>query len=180
MSMAAVAFAPGAFQAAIPCSGYGDFVHMADEQERRHVKLLEYEFGTLPEAEAIYRRCSPLYAVARATTPCFLLHGEGRYPGSTSSIDFALALEASYKPFWYKAYPGETYYVGSPADVRRMLQDMRAFFDLYLKGIPHNLPDDGTRPLTHLSGVVASVRGPAARATGPGQSAAQPPCDVAQ
>ena len=49
-----------------------------------------------------------------ATTPCFLIQGEGRYPGSTSSIDFALALEAHYKPFWYKAYPGETYYVATP------------------------------------------------------------------
>jgi hypothetical protein len=58
---------------------------------------------------------------------------------------------------------------------------MRAFFDLYLKGIPHDLPDDGTRPLTHLSGVVAaSARGPATQATGPGQSTAQPPRDIAQ
>ena len=181
MSMAAVAFAPGAFQAAIPCSGYGDFVHMADEQELRHVKLLEYEFGTLPAAEAVYRRCSPLYAVAQATTPCFVLHGEGRYPGSSASLDFALALERHYKPFWYKAYRGETYYVSSPANVRRMLQDMRAFFDLYLKGIPHDLPDDGTRPLTQLSGVVAaSGRGLGSPGAGSGQATAQPPRDVAQ
>ena len=46
MSMAAVAFAPpGAFKAAIPCSGYGDFLHMVGEQELRHVKLLEHELG---------------------------------------------------------------------------------------------------------------------------------------
>ena len=46
MSMAAVAFAPpGVFKAAIPCSGYGDFLHMTGEQELRHVKLLEYELG---------------------------------------------------------------------------------------------------------------------------------------
>jgi dipeptidyl aminopeptidase/acylaminoacyl peptidase len=49
MSMAAVSFAPGYFQASIPMSGYGDFVHMKAEQELRHVKLLEYEFGTLEE-----------------------------------------------------------------------------------------------------------------------------------
>ena len=62
MSMDAVAFAPpGVFQAAIPCSGYGDFLHMADEQELRHLKLLEFELGKLPEAEAIYRRCSAIY-----------------------------------------------------------------------------------------------------------------------
>lgn len=180
MSMDAVAFAPpGVFQAAIPCSGYGDFLHMADEQELRHLKLLEFEFGTLPEAAAIYRRCSPIYSLAEATTPCFLIHGEGRYPGSSASRDFAAVLEAHYKPFWYKAYPGESYYVASPANVRQMLLDMRAFFDFYLKEIPHNMPDMVTRPLTHLSGVVAhSGRPPSTRQPGEG-GAMQPPRDVA-
>ncbi len=42
MSMDAVSFAPGYFQASIPMSGYGDFVHMKAEQELRHVKLLEF------------------------------------------------------------------------------------------------------------------------------------------
>jgi dipeptidyl aminopeptidase/acylaminoacyl peptidase len=155
MSMAAVAWAePGVFKAAIPCSGYGDFLHMANEQELRHIKLMDFEFGKLPEAEAVYRHCSPIFDLAGATTPCFVLHGEGRYPGSTAGKDFALALEWNYKPFWYKSYPGETYYVAGTANVKRMLQDMLAFFDLYLKGIPHTLPDDGTRPLTHLSGLI--------------------------
>lgn len=155
LSMAAVAWAPqGVFQAAVPCSGYGDFLHMANEQELRHIKLMDYEFGKLPEAEPVYRRCSPIFDLAQASTPCFVLHGEGRYPGSTASKDFALALEWNYKPFWYQSYPGETYYVAGAANVRRMLLDMRAFLDFYLRGIPHNLPDDGRRPLTALSGVV--------------------------
>jgi dipeptidyl aminopeptidase/acylaminoacyl peptidase len=180
MSMDAVAFAPpGVFQAAIPCSGYGDFLHMADEQELRHLKLLEFEFGKLPEAEAIYRRCSAIYSLREATTPCFLIHGEGRYPGSSSSRDFAAVLEANYKPFWYKAYPGETYYVASPANVRQMLLDMRTFFDFYLKGIPHNMPDSVTRPLTHMSGIVAQTgRSPSTRRNG-GDGLIQPPPDVA-
>jgi dipeptidyl aminopeptidase/acylaminoacyl peptidase len=158
MSMDAVSFTQNVFQAAIPCSGYGNFLHMSDEQELRHIKLLEYEFGKLPEAEAIYRYCSPIFSVSQATTPCFLVHGEGRYPGSSSSRDFALALEMAYKPFWYKSYPGETYYVASPANVKQMLGDMKDFFDLYLKHIPYNRPDDGRRPLTHLSGVMNNPR----------------------
>jgi dipeptidyl aminopeptidase/acylaminoacyl peptidase len=154
LSMAAVAWTHGVFKAAIPCSGYGDFLQMANEQELRHIKLMDFEFGKLPEAEAVYRKCSSIYDLAGATTPCFVLHGEGQYPGSTASKDFAMALEWNYKPFWYKAYQGETYYVAGAANVKRMLRDMRAFFDLYLKGIPHNLPDDGTRPLTRLSGLI--------------------------
>jgi len=175
MAMMAVSFAPGVFQAAIPCSGYGDFVHMLGEQELRHIKLLEYELGRLPEDEAVYRKCSSLYRVADATTPCFVLHGEGRYPGSSASRDYALALEAHYKPFWYKSYPGETYYIASTANVKRQLRDMLAFFDFYLKGRPHTLPDDGTRPLTHLSGVV----GGASRPVTPGSTGPTPPKDVA-
>jgi dipeptidyl aminopeptidase/acylaminoacyl peptidase len=132
MSMAAVAFAPGYFQAAIPMSGYGDFVHMKSEQELRHIKLLEYEFGTLKESEEIYRRCSPIFAVAQATTPCFVIHGTGKYPQSAASKEFALALEREYKTFTYKTYPGETYYVASTPNVRQMLLDMDAFFRLYL------------------------------------------------
>jgi len=154
LSMAAVAYAPaGTFQAAIPCSGYADFAHMHGEQELRHVKLLEYEFGTLEDHPDVYRRCSPLYAVHQAATPCFVIHGEGKYPGSAAAKNFALALEAHYKPFWYKAYPGETYYVLGESNVKQMLRDMRDFFDLYLKGTPHRRADDGTRPHTHLSGV---------------------------
>ena len=153
MSIAAIVWAPGVFQAAIPCSGYADFVHIAGEEELRHVKLMDYEFGKLPEALDVYRRCSPIYWAHQAGTPCFLVHGEGLYPGSTASKDFALALEANYKPFWYKAYQGETYYVASTPNVREMLFDMLAFFDFYLRGIPHDLPE-ASRPITRLSGAI--------------------------
>jgi dipeptidyl aminopeptidase/acylaminoacyl peptidase len=181
LSMDAVAFAPpGVFQAAIPCSGYGDFLHMTDEQELRHIKLLEFELGRLPEAEATYRRSSSIYALAAATTPCFLIHGEGRYPGSSSSRDVAAVLEANYKPFWYKVFPGETYYVASTANVRQMLADMRAFFDFYLKGIPHQMPDTVTRPLTHMSGVVTQSSRPPSTRQGRYDGVVAPPRDVAQ
>ena len=182
MTMNAVAFAPNVFQAAVACSGYCDFVNMHGEQELRHIKLLEFELGMLPEDEAVYRRCSAIYKVHQATTPCFVLHGEGKYPGSSEGRLFALTLEANYKPFWYKTYPGETYYVASPANTRRLMLDMQAFFDLYLKGIPHQLPDDGTRPLTHLSGIVGTSGSSSAhrsRSVGSGVSASTPGRDVA-
>ena len=140
MSMAAVAFAPGFFQAAIPMSGYGDFLHMNSEQELRHIKLLEYEFGPLETHAAVYRRCSPIFQVDQATTPCFVLHGEGRYPGSSAGKDFALALERAYKTFKYKTYPNETYYVAGRTNVRQMLLDIDEFLRLYLD-LPPVAPD---------------------------------------
>jgi dipeptidyl aminopeptidase/acylaminoacyl peptidase len=152
MSMAAVSFAPGYFQAAIPMSGYGDFVHMKGEQELRHVKLLEFEFGRLEDCEDVYRRCSPIYRVADATTPCFVLHGTGVYPQSSAGKDFVLALEREYKTFKYKTYPNETYYVASTPNIRQMLLDMDEFLRIYL-----DLP-----PKVAASGASVSM------ATGPG------------
>lgn len=154
MSMAATVWcAPGVFQAAAPISGYGDFIYMTGEEEIRHNKLMEYEFGKLPAALETYRRCSPIYWTQRANVPCFLLHGEGRYPGSTASKDFALALEAAYKPYWYKAYSGETYYIAGRDNVRQMLRDLKTFFDFHLKGIPHP-PLEELGIHTRLSGVI--------------------------
>ena len=141
MSMSAVAFAPGVFQAAIPESGYGDWVRFHEfNNEMQHNQLLAYEFGPLPDSEAVYRRNSPIYSVAGVTTPTFLIHGEGVTstwrPAELpvpASLDFARALDAHYKSFRYKVYPGETYYITSRENVRVKLGDMLAFFDQYLK-----------------------------------------------
>lgn len=155
LSMAATVWAaPGVFQAAIPCSGYSDFVYTVGDEEIRNSKQLYYEFGKLPEASAVYERCSPLYWANQAATPCFIIQGEGHYPGSHASKDFALALEAAYKPFWFKAYQGENYYVYSRANVRQMLLDMRMFLDFYLKGVPHTTLNVGDTPLNRLNGVI--------------------------
>lgn len=134
MSIAALAFAPDLFQASIPLSGYADWIHFYGEQELRHIKLLDYELGPLDGNEELYRNLSAIYFVDRVKTPTFLIHGEGRFPRSTASKDFAEALEKHYKPFEYKAYPNENYYVYGRENRRQMLQDMLAFLDLYLKG----------------------------------------------
>lgn len=135
MSMAAASFAPGVFEAAVPHAGYADWIEFYHgENELRHIKLLEYELGELPEHRETWERASAITGVEDVATPLFLVHGEGRYPGSPQSRIFAEALERHYKPFWYKTYPNETYYVRSRENRRQMLQDMLAFFDRFLKG----------------------------------------------
>lgn len=130
MTMAAVAFAPGLFQAAVALSGYADWVAFAEGyKELRHMKLLAYEFGPYSASKEVYRRNSSIHAAEDIRTPIFIVHGEGRYPGSPQSHMFAAALQALYKPFRYKTYPGETYYVASRADRRQLLKDMEAYFD---------------------------------------------------
>jgi dipeptidyl aminopeptidase/acylaminoacyl peptidase len=153
MTMSAIVNAPGLFQAAIPESGYGDWVKFHEwNDELQHTKLLAYEFGAFPDSAAVYRRNSPIYNVKRVTTPAFLVHGEGARtpwrPGQASvpaSLDFARALDAEYKIFRYKAYAGETYYVTSRANVREKLGDMLGFFDQFLKDRVSDAPSASSR-----------------------------------
>jgi dipeptidyl aminopeptidase/acylaminoacyl peptidase len=134
MSMSAVCFAPGIFKASVPHAGYGDWLDFEEEQEKRHVQLLRYEFGEPEENREVYKHCSPIYHVADVTTPVFLVHGEGRYPRSDASFKFARALEKEYKTYEYKVYPNECYYVRSEENLREMYPDIVDFLDRYLKG----------------------------------------------
>ncbi|MEO8338067.1 MAG: hypothetical protein ABI664_24040, partial [bacterium] len=119
-----------------------------------------YEFGPFPESIAVYKRNSPIYNVKRVTTPTFLVHGEGAKadwrPGQQpvpASLDFARALDAEYKIFRYKAYPGETYYVTSRANVRTKLGDMLVFWDQFLKDRVTDAPS-----VAPVSGIVGGGR----------------------
>jgi len=134
MTLAASAFAPGLFQAGIAASGYGDWLAFTDEQEMRHIKLLHYELGYLPQATALYRSLSPIYYIDSVKTPLFLIHGDGKpFPRSDASKIFVDRLEVKYRPVKYKTYPNENYYIQNPANVRTMLGDMLAYFDQYLR-----------------------------------------------
>ena len=138
MTMSAVAYAPGLFQAAVSQSGYGDWVrfqHGRDEiNELRHMKLLEYEFGPFEDNREVWVRNSPTRHVENATTPTLLVHGEGRHPESPQSEYFYRAMKSHYKVVRHKSYPGETYYVYGKENRKQMVQDIRRFLDQYLKG----------------------------------------------
>ncbi len=134
MSMAAPVFAPRVFQAAIAASGYGDWVHTVAEQETRHVKLLEHEFGPLNGNLEKYRQSSPIYELDKLQTPIMLVHGEATtIPRSDASRLFADRLEMLYKPFVYRTYPNENYYISSRENTVALLHDMLGFFQQHLK-----------------------------------------------
>jgi dipeptidyl aminopeptidase/acylaminoacyl peptidase len=153
-SMAAVAFAPGLFQAAIPISGYGDMADFHTEvPELQHIKLLEYELGPWPEEEELYRHLSPIHHVDDVTTPTFVMHGQGlevewrpeQKDPEMASLNFARALDKRYKIYRYKAYDGETYYVYGRENTQEKLQDMLEFFDQFLKDDWQDLTTTETR-----------------------------------
>ena len=133
LSMCAVTFAPGVFQAAVPMSGYSDWPTLRHQLELRHIKLLEHEFGTFEESEDVWYRCSPFYKVKDANTPTFVLHGEGREDWPETSRDFAVEMMRHYKTVQYKVYPNDGFYVGTLTNVRQMLSDTADFFDRYLR-----------------------------------------------
>ncbi len=133
MSMSAVAFAPGVFKASVPHAGYGDWLGFEEGQELRHRQLMKYEFGDVDENREVYIRCSPIYKLRDATTPVFLVHGEGMPPRSDASLKFARALEMDYKTYEYKIYPNNSYYVFSVEGQLEMLPDIADFLDRYLR-----------------------------------------------
>ncbi len=139
MTMYAISFAPGVFQAAISGSGYGDVRDFHGiVPVFQHTQLLNYELGpwpSTPEVDSIYRRSSAILKVQDATAPAFLIHGYGLNVLDTdyAAWKYARALAQQGKLVEYKKYPGETYYVYGRENYQEMLGDMLEFFDRYLK-----------------------------------------------
>ena len=111
MSCAAVSFGGETFGAVIAASGYCDRVTFFEDGEFRHLQQLRKEMGRLAEHRDRYLANSPYYHLSGAQAPVFVLHGEGRYPGSPQMTEFFRELQRLYKPARYKAYPGENFYV---------------------------------------------------------------------
>ena len=141
MSMGAVAHAPGVFQAAIPQSGYANWVSFQDyNTEIQHAKLNAYEWGPYPDSAQVYRRNSAIFSAQAVTTPVFLIQGDGVtqpwrpgvYP-IPASAEFAHALDRYNKVVKVKTYPGESYYVTGRENSKQVLIDMAEFFDQYLR-----------------------------------------------
>jgi dipeptidyl aminopeptidase/acylaminoacyl peptidase len=154
LTMYAISFAPGVFQAAISGSGYGDVREFHTKVPvLQHRQLLNYELGhwpSTPAVDSIYRRSSSILKVADATAPAMLINGYGLddtdnfYP----AFEFTRALLGRAKIAEYKAYPNETYYVYRTDNTRQMLKDMLGFFDRYLKD-----------PSTGTAGTVTAAAG---------------------
>ena len=140
MTMAAVAFAPDVFQAAISLSGYGDMTEFhATVHELQHIKLVEYELGPYPENRETYLNSSSILKAHEVTTPTFVIQGEGVAAGwrmredqPQAALNFARKLDQHYKIVRYKAYPGEGYYVYGRDNTIQKLHDMLDFFEEFL------------------------------------------------
>lgn len=139
LTMYAISFAPGVFQAAISGSGYGDVRDFHTVVPvLQHSQLLHYELGrwpSTPAVDSIYRRSSAILRAKDATAPAMIIHGYGRDVLDTEYAGWKYARELARhsKLVEYKTYPNETYYVYGRENTRQMLQDMLGFFDRYLE-----------------------------------------------
>src|SRR5262249_8282780 len=112
MTMASVARAPEVFQAAVPQSGYANWISFQDyNTELQHTKLLAYEWGPYPDSAAVYRRNSSIFSIANVLAPVFVVQGEGRNPAwrigerpIPASEENVHALDHQYKVVKYKIY----------------------------------------------------------------------------
>ncbi len=139
MTMYAISFAPGVFQAAISGSGYGDVRDFHTVVPvLQHSQLLNYELGTWPSTpavEAVYRRSSAIHRAKDATAPAMIIHGYGldEFDAEYAGWKFARELAKHSKVVEYRKYNGETYYVYGRDNTKHMLGEMLDFFDRYLK-----------------------------------------------
>ena len=132
MSMAAAVFTSGEFRAAVSLSGYGDFLHMMEEQELRHQQLLRKELGDPVEDREVYLRASSIHRVKDASVPLLIAHGEGRFPGSGAGRRFAEAMQREYKTYRYITFPDEHYYVAGRDNLRSLWREVDDFLRTYL------------------------------------------------
>jgi len=150
MSMAAVTFAPGIFQAAISRAGYSDWLQYKRQFGGMSGQtLLAYELGPSAENEELYRQVSPLHHVANAMTPTFVIegavrpvvYGEGLEPSSMTSVQFVREMQRHGKVVEYRSYLREQDgTVEWPGDKPMMMRDKMAFFDRYLRTGSLNAP----------------------------------------
>ena len=142
LTMAAIAFAPDVFRAAIPRAGYGDRLRYMEETGLSGIRLLRYEMGPLEENRDRYRDASPIFFLSDVRTPTFViegalrprLQGGGTEPRTDTNIAFARELSRLGKVVQYRSYlrpqDGGVEY---PGEKPMMLRDKADFFDIYLR-----------------------------------------------
>ena len=140
VSLAAVARAPQAFDAAVPMAGIYDFA-AAYENDNRLIRLfIDQGHGGSPEARAeVYAISHTLARLDAVTTPVLLMHGAS---DTIAPFDQFLrareALARHGKVFEAHSYAGEPHRFRDPANRVDMYRRMEAWMDRWL-----SLPDHG-------------------------------------
>ncbi len=137
-SMAAIARAPGVFDAAVPMAGiydFGDAYNNADRLGRIFIRT--GHSGSPGERPEIYAVSNTLARIANIDTPLLIMHGELDVRAPYRQFEIAVAeLERHGKVFESRSYPGETHGL-RPAARIDMYRRAEEFFERMLRRYLH-------------------------------------------
>lgn len=121
-------------------SSYGQLTgHGASRQPGGEIGFQGAGFGigqTPWTAPHLYVESSPVFGIARVTTPLLIMHGNADTAVPfEQSIEFFTGLRRAGKPAWLLEYPGAGHTLNGMQS-RDFTRRMRAFFDYYLQNKP--------------------------------------------
>jgi dipeptidyl aminopeptidase/acylaminoacyl peptidase len=121
-------FAAGASEAGV--ADLTTFVHDTHKFEARYLDQL---VGPWPEAEALYRRRSPLYAADRISCPVILIQGADDQVVLPSQAEVMVrALAERHVPCAYLIFPGERHGLRKAENIERAVEAELYFYSRIL------------------------------------------------
>ena len=134
-SMAAIARAPDAFDAAVPMAGIYDFADAYTNADRLGKIFIRTGHGGAPgERLGTYAISNTLARVPNVVTPTLIMHGEEDVRAPFRQYELAVEiLEREGKVYESHSYPGEPHGFRNPMNRVDMYQRLEAWFARWLK-----------------------------------------------
>ncbi|MEZ4585066.1 MAG: prolyl oligopeptidase family serine peptidase [Gemmatimonadales bacterium] len=134
-TMAAIARAPGVFDAAVPMAGIYDFADAYTNADRLGRIFIKTGHGGAPdERPGVYAVSNTLARLRQVTTPLLVMHGEADVRAPYRQFQLAVdSLRAFGKVFESKSFPGEPHGFRDPAHRIELYRRLEAFFARYLQ-----------------------------------------------
>jgi len=134
-TMAAIARAPGVFDAAVPMAGIYDFADAYTNADRLGRIFIRTGHGGAPdERPEVYAVSNTLARLRDVTTPLLVMHGEADVRAPYRQFQLAVdSLRTFGKVFESKSFPAEPHGFRNPENRIELYRRLEAFFARYLQ-----------------------------------------------
>jgi len=124
---------PGFFKAALCLYGVSNMFTLAADTHKLEERYLDSMLGPLPQASAIYRERSPIYAADQIVDPIAVFQGEvDRVVPKAQSDDIVASLRRRGVPHEYHVYPGEGHGWRKQETIQQFYTTVEAFLRQYV------------------------------------------------